>query len=340
MSARAHTGSVDALSPASVVPRVSVVLPVWNGAAFLEEAIASVLAQTLSEFELLIMDDGSSDESAVIALELAATDARVRVIQLARVGIAAALNTGIRLARAQYIARMDSDDISLPPRLQRQVEYLDLHPSCVVVGSDAEVIDREGRCIGRTQVPYTHDGIRRKLIAGYGGALVHPAVMMRKDAVVAVGGYRAYRSPSEDRDLWVRLIEVGQIVNLPETLLRYRRHHNSIGSRERVPLMRASTAIINESRRQQGLPTLRPRFNQSERDALAAYHAECARIALQSGRRWQALRHARASIAAAPLWLQPYASIAACALPTGLVASLIRAGGWLRTLRLPVWANR
>src|SRR5207237_10277673 len=129
-------------------PRVSVLLPVWNGEAFLEQAMESILRQTLSSFELIVIDDGSTDRSAAIAEEFASRDPRMRVLRRPHEGLSAALNAGIAAARGEYVARMDADDISAPDRLRKQVAYLDAHPACVAVGAWSDVVDEAGRQIG------------------------------------------------------------------------------------------------------------------------------------------------------------------------------------------------
>src|SRR5207237_7493623 len=129
-------------------PRVSVLLPVWNGEAFLEQAMESILRQTLSSFELIVIDDGSTDRTAAIADEFASRDDRVRVLRRPHEGLSATLNAGIAAARGEYVARMDADDISVPDRLQKQVAYLDAHPGSVALGTWIEVLAEETRHIG------------------------------------------------------------------------------------------------------------------------------------------------------------------------------------------------
>jgi glycosyltransferase involved in cell wall biosynthesis len=307
---------------------------VWNGERYLAEAIASILTQTFEALELVILDDGSTDRSAAIAEEFACEDARVKLIRLPHGGLTQALNVGIEHAKARYIVRMDADDISFPTRLAKQIAYLDAHPQCVVIGSDIEVIDADGEIVGHAGFPTTHAGILQLLLGGAGLRLIHPATVMRRDTLLAVGGYRAESFPSDDLDLWIRLADIGEFGNIPEPLLRYRRHENTICSREHERQAISSLAALNAARLKRGLKPLRPKLNTTGHSAEAVYHAECARFALRAGLRWRCARHARASITSAPLWHQPYALLTACALPTRVIAPLLRVSLWLRTIRL------
>jgi len=144
-AARHHSGVSVRTSQA---PRVSVLLPVWNGEAFLEQAMESILRQTLSSFELIVIDDGSTDRTAAIAEEFASRDTRVRVLRRLHERFSGTLNAGIAAARGEYVARMDADDISLPVRLQKQVAYLDANPECVAIGPWIEVVNETGGTSG------------------------------------------------------------------------------------------------------------------------------------------------------------------------------------------------
>src|SRR5436190_623470 len=180
--------------------RVSVLLPVWNGEAFLEQAMESILRQTLSSFELIVIDDGSTDRTAAIAEEFASRDNRVRVLRRLHEGLSATLNAGIAAARGEYIARMDADDISVPDRLRKQVAYLDAHPACVAVGTWFEVVDEAARHIGLKTFVTTHGEISAALLRCV-SPMAHPTIVARRDAVRGAGGYDARRYPSEDLDL-------------------------------------------------------------------------------------------------------------------------------------------
>jgi glycosyltransferase involved in cell wall biosynthesis len=304
------------------VPRVSVLLPVWNGDAFLEPAMESILRQTFFSLELLVVDDGSTDGTADIACKFARADPRVRVLRRPHEGLSAALNAGIAEARGEYIARMDADDISVPDRLEKQVAWLDTHPACVAVGTWIEVVDATGRHIGLKTFVTTHEEISAALLRGI-SALAHPTVVARGDALRATGGYDARRYPSEDLDLWLRLGERGGLANLGEALLQHRRHKAAIGVREHDRMKAMALTICNEARARRGL---KPRHGTpilAGRNADAQYHFECARTALIAGPRLTALRHAAATIAGEPERLYGYVTLVACAVPKPLLRFLL-----------------
>lgn len=212
----------------TAAPRVSVVLPCYNAAAFVADALESLLAQTYRNFEVLALDDGSTDGTLAIIRAFAERDPRVQAIACAHRGLVATLNDGLERARGEYIARLDADDIALPARFARQVAYLDAHPGCVLVGSWAERIDTEGEPISRTRrLPLDPAAVAAKLRRGRMGVL-HPAVMARRSAMLAAGGYYAKEFGAEDTGLWQRMLDHGEIVNLPDVLIRKRRHAGAI----------------------------------------------------------------------------------------------------------------
>lgn len=211
------------------MPTVSVLLPVHNGERWLDAALASVRRQTYADFELLVLDDGSSDGSRAIAERHAAADARVRVVSRANRGLVATLNELLAQARGELVARMDADDIALADRFARQVAFLREHTEVVCVGGDVRLIDEEDRFL-RTQHMLEHDAdIQREALRGH-TTICHPCAMIRTDALRAVGGWRSDHYPTEDLDLWLRLGEVGRLANLRGAVLEYRLHAGSISA--------------------------------------------------------------------------------------------------------------
>ena len=208
-------------------PRVSVIMPVYNAAPYLARAVESVLAQSFGDFEFLIHDDGSTDDSLKILRDYAAKDARMIVTTGANEGLAATLNRVIGTARAPLLARMDADDICLPDRFEKQVAYLDANPDCAVLGGCETTIDAAGYRIADVRVPRTHEEIDANNLRGV-TSIRHPTVMMRRDAVRHCGGYDPELVPSEDLDLWLRVAETGRLANLPDIVLEYRIHGDSI----------------------------------------------------------------------------------------------------------------
>ncbi len=210
-------------------PVASVVIPVFNTSKYLEKAVDSVLGQSFTDFELLLLDDGSTDESSAILDRYQAADSRCIVHHWRNRGIIATRNEGNRLARADIIILMDSDDICMPDRFAKQIRYLDENPDCVAVGSRILLIDSEDMPITVMGDKFSHDEIDSTNISGVDASFFQPAVALRKSAVEQVGGYRAEYPCAEDFDLFLRLAEVGRLANLPDVLLKYRQHLSSIG---------------------------------------------------------------------------------------------------------------
>jgi GT2 family glycosyltransferase len=211
-------------------PRVSVVMPVHNGGEYLARAIESILSQTMGDFELVIVNDGSTDATAATLQAYQSRDRRVRVHHEARAGLVASLNRGCRDARARYIARMDADDVAFPDRLARQAEFLDQHPRVAVIGSAVVRIDGAGRELKRSVSPTSHADIIAALKAYT--PFTHPTVTFRAEAFAAVGRYRSAYGPAEDYDLWVRLSERYELANLAEPLLYYRVYPGQVSVRQ------------------------------------------------------------------------------------------------------------
>src|SRR4051812_13632630 len=162
----------------SATPTISVLMPVYNAEKFVSEAIESILRQTYTDFEFLIVDDGSTDDSVDIVNEYAQQDKRIVHIVRPHAGLNTTLNEGLKVAKGKYLARMDADDISLPQRFARQVKYLDAHPECVLVGSRVMLMDMYGSPFAESFHKLSHDKIDAELLRGSGWALVHPATMM------------------------------------------------------------------------------------------------------------------------------------------------------------------
>ena len=235
-------------------PAISVILPVYNAAAYVREAVQSILVQSFTDFELIVIDDGSTDGSGAILRELAAHDARIVLVERPNDGLVSALNEGIKIARAELIARMDADDVSMPERFALQHARMIQEPELAVLGSFFNIIDKDGSIIRLyDDLPLTPAEAR----SAVGGFLVaHPAVMMRRDAVLKAGGYRKAFSHAEDYDLWLRMSDLGYaIANLPQPLLNYREHGASVSQVYRGEQGRSVTlARLAHRVRRAGLP--------------------------------------------------------------------------------------
>ncbi len=215
-------------------PAISVAMSVFNGERFLAPAIESVLTQTFTDFELLIVDDGSSDGSRGIIKDYARRDPRIRPIIRENRGLIASLNQLLTESRALIVARMDADDVCLPNRFSRQIAFLAGHPDYGVVGSWCDDIDEHDETwnggANAPRHPETHEGFLEAIDKGW-PLLCHPAVMFRRDLVLSVGGYHAAFKHCEDLDLWLRLASVTKLGSIPEALIRYRHYADQVSSR-------------------------------------------------------------------------------------------------------------
>lgn len=204
-----------------ITPRISVVLAVRNGARHVEASIRSVLTQRFEDFELIVVDDGSTDATPDILSAVRGADPRVVVVRQENRGLAASLNRGIAMARSAYIARQDADDISREDRFEHQVAYLDQHPSIAAVGSSADVLDRAGTVVGALRARRGADAVRQGLLT-LRSTPVHGSMLMRTSAIHAAGGYREAFAAGQDYDLWLRLTDRFEIDNLPDALYQWR----------------------------------------------------------------------------------------------------------------------
>lgn len=208
-------------------PRISCLLPVYNGETFIDEAVTSILRQDCPDFELIIVDDGSTDGTPEKLRALAAADERITVIRRSNGGIVAALNTGLEVCHAPYVARMDADDVSMEDRFAYQADYLDRHPDCVLVGGIARSIalqDAAEQFATGGRYARTDLGLFPPKIA----VAMHPLIMVRTDCLKAIGGYRDGYTHAEDYDLFIRLSAHGTIDNPPKEVLFYRRHAGAV----------------------------------------------------------------------------------------------------------------
>ena len=201
-------------------PPVSVVMPVYNSAHVVADAVESILHQTFGDFEFIIVDDGSTDSTEEILREYAALDGRIKLYNQENCGLIASLNRYCRVANGKYIARMDADDISLPARLEKQFRYLEAHSEVGVLGTWIQDVDSNRTPIIEWPVPADPVVVRWFLF--FGNCIAHPSVMMRRELLDRLGYYRPSAIHVEDYDLWIRAAEVTGLANLPEVLVQYR----------------------------------------------------------------------------------------------------------------------
>jgi glycosyltransferase involved in cell wall biosynthesis len=284
------------------VPAISVVMPVFNTEQYLPYALESIRAQTCEDFEFIILDDGSTDSSVHLIQQFAEGDDRVRFFPLEHRGYVSLLRRGLNHCRGEFVARMDSDDISMPERFEKQLAYLRANPDCVAVGTRVALIDPYGSRVEKPTHKTTHEEIETELLAGIGWALVHPSVMMRREPLVRVGGYREDLMVSEDLDLFLRLAEVGKLANLPDVLLQYRQHLGSVNYTRYEQQKAVKRQIVADAYRRRHLPMPQ---NWAFRERKLLPHPEQYRrwgwAALRSGNLPVARRHAWSAIRQAPL---------------------------------------
>lgn len=215
------------------MPLVSVIMPVYNGAKYIDEAIESILHQTFSAFEFIIIDDGSTDDTVQHIKRF--NDPRILLLKNEyNMGITRSLNRGLEAAKGEYICRMDADDISLPMRIEKQVEFLKTHATIAVVGGRSVLIDSTGHVIG-------YEGVARKKIGlskFVHNPFIHGSVMIRKSILETVGYYDVSAIHNEDYNLWLRLLSRFQGCVLDEILLKRRLHAESITSTKEVELVK------------------------------------------------------------------------------------------------------
>lgn len=275
------------------LPAVSVVMSVHNGQKYLRDAVESILNQTFRNFEFIIIDDGSTDNSKEILEEYAAKDSRIRFVSRENRGFTKSLNEGLALARGKYIARMDADDIAFPQRFENQVRFLEEHSETVVLGCNVELIDEDGDKLGLWTRPVTHQALEEAHLQGIGGSLVHPTVMLRAAAVQVTGGYREDLFTTQDFDLFLRLGEVGRLGNLPDVLLQYRMHLESVGFKKLEEQYKTLCEILKEAHVRRGLKLQRlPDRPYYARESREESLVELASFAERSGNMRVAKKHA------------------------------------------------
>ncbi|MBW4467662.1 MAG: glycosyltransferase [Pegethrix bostrychoides GSE-TBD4-15B] len=296
--------------PQVTQPQVSVLMTVYNSARYLAEAVESILNQSFGDFEFLILDDGSQDRSAAILQAYAAQDSRIHLTLRENRGITKSLNELIAQARGELVARMDADDIALPERFARQVAFLQAHPKVVCVGGALDWIDARSQLIGHCPMPQTDAELQRHMLTGV-SLLHHPTAMLRRDALLQVGGYDETMLTSSDLDLWLRLGEVGQLANLSDTVLQYRLHSDSITQAKQSRQAADALAACQRAWQRRGI---QGEFQRPPADHLKQHQfwLRCGWNGFLAGERDVARRCGLRAIATAPLNLEAW-KLLACA---------------------------
>ena len=279
---------------------LSVILPSYNAHAGIHKALSSIREQSFSNFEIIIIDDGSDD--GTIEYIRGVSDKRIRlIVRENESGITSALNRGIQESNGKYIARHDADDWSVPNRFEKQVEYLEANQEIALLGTGAYLVDADDRKISQRRVdtnPSLSDLIHHN-------EYVHGSVMMRKEALESVGGYDEWFPTTEDYDLWLRLANEYEVRNIDEPLYYFRQHDDSLyGSNlEELKLyhllaVRKVQSGLNVELKQQidehGIETFYERLSPDER---RWYHDELAKENLRYGNLKQGRQHAKRLLA-------------------------------------------
>lgn len=227
------------------LPLVSVLLPVYNGRDYLAESIKSILKQEYRNLEIIIINDGSTDDSQQFIETF--NDTRIKCIQQKNQGLAATLNHGITLASGKYIARQDQDDLSHPNRILSQLKYMEVHPECVLLGTWAQIMETDKLANRFHCHPIDELTLRYQLL--FNNPFVHSSVLLRRSALLQVGGYTTdpERQPPEDFELWSRLSRIGSIANIGEVLLTYREVPGSMSRTGPTPFKQRLIKICAEN---------------------------------------------------------------------------------------------
>jgi len=226
----------------SQAPAISVLMPAYNAAAYIDTAIRSMVEQDFRDFELVVIDDASTDSTWESVLQYAKLDARVRPFRNAHnMKIAKALNRGIEVAAGRYIARMDADDWSHPDRLRKQFEFMERHPDVVLSGGTIEICDENLSPVNKRRYPLSDSEIRERMF--YFSPFCHPAIIARADALRQSGGYNETMEVAQDYDLYFRIGRLGRLANVEDCLHRLRTHPAS-SSLSRGALQERNTLYI------------------------------------------------------------------------------------------------
>lgn len=283
-------------------PAISVLMPVYNAAPYVGKAITSILKQDFSDFELVIVDDGSKDNSLAVINEFASKDARIKVVSRENKGISATRNELIALASADIIAWMDADDIALPQRLFVQYDFLAKHAEYVGIGTKTQLIDKDDDPICVWPGPSDHEAIDHWHISGRGGAIVFPSAMMRRKAVQEVGGFNPDLIGAEDLDLFLRLAEVGKLANVEPICFCYRQHIESICHERGGQIASDNQIVIDAATQRRGLSPVVVKAMDNNLDKLGIYN-KWVWWSLREGNKRTARKYALKTVQMAPTQL-------------------------------------
>jgi glycosyltransferase involved in cell wall biosynthesis len=302
--------------------KVSVVMSVFNGEKFISDSVESILNQTYRDFEFVIIDDGSFDDTYKIIQ--AYHDNRIKLFRQSNQGVASGLNAGIRMSKGEYIARMDADDLSEPDRLEIQINYMDNHPDCVLVGVNAILIDEDGLPLRKLSYPQHRNAIYTSLQNGL-SPFSDGAVMFRRSVAESCGFYNEKMLVGEDWLLWVNLFQLGEMANIPICLYRYRLSSSALTNmtpaiNKQVKLL--FSKILKSGEIDTGLFTklIEYKKNANPKELKSLYYLRAGKALLEGD--WkvvEAKKYFRKSIKLSPWNFTSWINFAFCFMPRNIV---------------------
>jgi glycosyltransferase involved in cell wall biosynthesis len=274
-----------------MTPEVSVVMAAYNSFPYVKNCVDSILNQSFNDFEFIIIDDGSTDGTGDYLQNRAKLDHRIHLIQQQNQGLTKSLNKGLKIAKGEFIARIDADDIAVSNRFEKQVNYLNQHQDVVLLGSSIEMMTADGLPMGLRILDKKHSQIRKKLLQGDSCALSHPAVMFRKDVAIDIGGYDESYPVGQDLDFFLRMSEKGKVENLPDSLLFWRQHKQSVNRTQFKKWADVKRRAVKSTIMRVGLDNyLEELFENVENFSFPSYSFQAAKYAELNGRFSTALR--------------------------------------------------
>ncbi len=301
---------------------ISVIMPVYNASKYISEAIESILKQTFKNFEFIIIDDGSTDNSKDIIEYYKRLDKRIKFFKQENSGVSKALNKGISIAKGKYIARMDSDDISLPHRLETQFKFMENNLDYVIIGSNANIISMEGNFLYCTEMQLLDEKIKNQLPVN---PFIHPSTFIVKDSLIKAGGYdEVIVHHVEDQILWNKMTIYGKFGNLQEPLLNYRLLPTSISNRSAEQAQRlnilVNKAIKTGNFNKDIVDQIHLISTTSIKDRIANYYLSIGKIYLERRKnRYSALNYLLRSVLYNPFNKVTLLNIILCFLPNVII---------------------
>jgi len=233
--------------------KVSVIMSAFNEENYLKESVESILSQTYGDFEFIIINDNSTDKTKDILNNLAKKDSRIKIItNIQNIGLTKSLNKAIKIARGEYIARQDADDISLPERFKSQIEFLDNNPDIKILGTFNYAIDKKGKVLAKNTLLTAHKEIKKNLIKR--NPFIHSSVMIDREILNKVGLYNEEFETTQDYELWFRILKIAKGANLPLFLIKKRYWAEMISIKKEKNQLRAILFLRNQAIQKRDYP--------------------------------------------------------------------------------------